>query len=382
MHIAFLTPEYPHPKVINAAGIGTSMKNLVIALVNEKVEVTVIVYGQQCNDFFIDNGVAIYLIKTIKYKIATWYFYRKHIQNQVNKIIISNKIDLIEAADWTGITAFMKFKVPLIIRFHGSDTYFCNLEKRKQKLKNFWFEKLALKNAKAFIAPTNFSGKLTHKLFKIKNKRTTTITNGLDLDFFNNKNPEIFESGLILYFGTIIRKKGVLELPIIFEKVLQKCPNAKLVLIGSDSEDISTKTKSTWSLIEKQLNENTKDKTQYLKQIPYVEVQNWIKKANICVFPTFAETLGMVTIEAMAMQKAVVSSNKEWVYEIFENEKSGFSIDPKNHNAFAEKIIYLIKNPSACISIGHEARSRVENKFDIKKVVHENIDFYKKIINL
>ena len=44
-------------------------------------------------------------------------------------------IDIVEAADWTGITAFMKFNCPLILRLHGSDTYFCHLEKRKLKIK-------------------------------------------------------------------------------------------------------------------------------------------------------------------------------------------------------------------------------------------------------
>ncbi len=33
MHIAFLTPEYPHSKVKHVAGLGTSIKNLVTALV-------------------------------------------------------------------------------------------------------------------------------------------------------------------------------------------------------------------------------------------------------------------------------------------------------------------------------------------------------------
>lgn len=36
MHIAFLTPEYPHERVAHAAGIGTSIKNLVVALAQKK----------------------------------------------------------------------------------------------------------------------------------------------------------------------------------------------------------------------------------------------------------------------------------------------------------------------------------------------------------
>jgi hypothetical protein len=69
--------------------------------------------------------------------LATWYQYRKFLQQYLNRVIAADKIDLIEAPDWTGITAFMKINAPLVVRFHGSDAYFCHLEHRKQKMKNF-----------------------------------------------------------------------------------------------------------------------------------------------------------------------------------------------------------------------------------------------------
>ena len=135
MHIAFLTPEYPHERVQYAAGIGTSIKNLVGALVKKGVVVSVFVYGQEEESVFREEGVYVHLIRKQKYKMLGWYLHRKHLQNYLNKYIVSDEIDLIEAPDWTGITALMNFRIPLVIRFHGSDTYFCHLEKRKQKLK-------------------------------------------------------------------------------------------------------------------------------------------------------------------------------------------------------------------------------------------------------
>ena len=219
MHIAFLTPEYPHPKIKNSGGLGTSIKNLVVALVRQNVKVTVFVYGQPNQEVFEENGITFHFIPNQNIRFAKWYFHRKYIQNYINKIVVAEKIDLLEAPDWTGITAFMKFQIPLVIRFHGSDTYFCHLEKRKQKLKNYWFEKLALQNAVAFIAPTKFAGQLSAKLFKINTQKVVTIHYGLELNQFKNDSPEKFENGLLLYIGTIIRKKGVLELPAIFLKV-------------------------------------------------------------------------------------------------------------------------------------------------------------------
>ncbi len=380
MQIAFLTPEYPDPKIEYAAGIGTSIKNLAVALVKKKCAVTVIVYGQKESIIIEDEGVIIYLIKDKKYLFAKWFWYRKYIQNYCNRIIKEQNIDILEAPDWTGITAFMKFRIPLVIRFHGSDTYFCHLENRHQKGKNFWFEKLAIQNAKAFIAPTTFAGAVSQKLFGIKNKTIKTIHYGLELDKFENSDPGIYKKGLILYIGTIIRKKGVFELPEIFNLVTPQHPEARLVLIGGDSYDIATQSESTWQLLKEQFQEKDRKQVSYLGKIPYEEVQDYIKNANICVFPTFAETLGMVTIESMAMQKPVVNSNIGWAKELIIDGKSGFLVHPKNHVEYVDKINLILGDNQLAKQIGENARQRVETFFDIEKIVDENIHFYKSLI--
>jgi glycosyltransferase involved in cell wall biosynthesis len=380
MKIAFLSPEYPHENVSHAAGIGTSIKNLATALVKKGCGVTVIVYGQKESFVFEDEGVNIHLIEDKKYHFAKWYWYRKYIQEYCNQIIREQHIDILEAADWTGITVFMNFKIPLVIRFHGSDTYFCHLEKRHQKLKNFWFEKLATQKAKAFIAPTTFAGAVSQKLFGIKNKIIKTIHYGLELDKFKNLNPEVYEKGLILYIGTIIRKKGVFELPEIFKLVRQQHPDARLVLIGGDSYDIATQSESTWQLLQQEFQEEDLKKISYLGKIAYQEVQEYIKKAQLCVFPTFAETLGMVTIESMAMQKPVVNSNIGWAKELIIDGKSGFLVHPKNHIQYASKINAIIDDNQLAKQLGENARKRVEALFDIEKIVDDNICFYKSII--
>lgn len=381
MHIAFLTSEFTHPKVSHAAGIGTSIKNLTTALVKEDIKVTVFIYGQKTNEIIIDSGVTLHLIKNKRYKFFGWYFHRKHIEKYCNSVISKENIKILEAPDWTGISALINFKVPLIIRFHGSDAYFCHLENRKQKLKNFWFEKIAVKGAKAFIAPTKFAGEVSKVLFNIKGKEIKTIHYGLNLENFENNAPKEFDKDLILYIGTLIRKKGVLELPEIFNKVRSNFPDSKLVLVGGDAPDLKTNSKSTWELMKSLFKDDDLKNVEYLGKIPYNEIQNYIKKANVCVFPTFAETLGMVTIESMAMQKAVVNSNIGWSQELIIDGESGYLVHPTNHNEFANRIIEVLADSNLALEIGKKARLNVEEKFDINKLVKENIDFYLKIIN-
>ena len=141
MHIGFLTSEFPHKSLSQSAGLGTSIKNLASELVKLGHKVSVFIYSQNTSEVLNVDNIVIHKIAYKKYAFASWYFYRKDIQNYINRIIGKNQIDLIEAPDWTGITAFMKFKCPLLIRLHGSDAYFCHLENRKQKGKIFSLKK-------------------------------------------------------------------------------------------------------------------------------------------------------------------------------------------------------------------------------------------------
>lgn len=375
MHIAFLTPEYPHERVRHAAGIGSSIKNLAMALVQEGVQVSVFVYSQKISAIFVEDGIKIHLISHKKYRFLGWFFYRKYVQDYLNRIVVSDKIDLIEAPDWTGITAFMSLKAPVVLRLHGSDAYFCHLEGRKQKRKNFWFEKIAMLQAKAFVAPTDFAGTLTKELFGIK-KKIETIPNGLQMQHFVNPQPEAYEKGLLLYIGTLIRKKGVLELPAIFSKVIAACPEARLLLIGADAADIQTQSASTWELLQGQLDDSIKDKVTYLGKLPYDNISNYLQKAHVCVFPTFAETQGMVTIEAMAMQKAVVNSNIGWAKELLVDGESGYLVHPADHDLFASRILELLAHQQLTLEMGKNARIHAARHFDSSVIVKRNIKFY------
>ncbi|GAA3621366.1 glycosyltransferase family 4 protein [Flavivirga jejuensis] len=381
LKIGFITSEYPHPKVKHAAGIATSIKNLAIALVKKGVEVTVFVYHQNESEIIDDKGVEIHLIKKETYKLFTWYYYRKHIQKYVNLIVNKKQIEILEAADWTGITAFMNFKVPLVIRFHGSDAYFCKLENRKQKFKNFMFEKMGLNKATAFIAPTTYAGIETAKIFGLNKNKIKTIHYGLQLENFVNSTPEIYDRNTILYIGTIIRKKGVLELAEIFNKVLKQNSKAKLTLIGNDASDIKTGEKSTYKLMEQIFSKEAKERVNYLGKIPYSEVKEHIKRTHVCTYPSFAETLGMVTIESMAMQKPVVNTSIGWAQELIDDGINGYLVHPTEIDAYANQLLKLLGDETFCAQMGNAAREKVETLFDIEKNADINIDYYKSIIS-
>ena len=68
MKIAFLTPEFPHPKTGNSGGIGTSIMNLANGLIKLNHQVHIVVYGQNCDEIFEEKGIFYYKVKNIKFK--------------------------------------------------------------------------------------------------------------------------------------------------------------------------------------------------------------------------------------------------------------------------------------------------------------------------
>jgi glycosyltransferase involved in cell wall biosynthesis len=378
MHLAFLTPEYPHPKTNPAAGIGTSIKNMVTALVEKGIKVSVFIYGQSTDDIFTEGRIKFHLIKQQNYKFLGWYLHRKFLQKYLNKAIVREKIDALEAPDWTGITAFMKLNCPLVLRMNGSDTYFCHLESRPQKKKNFWFEKKALAGADHLLSVSEFTAGKTAALFGLK-KKIEVIPNSVDVGVFCPSFTPIAPN-TILYFGSIIRKKGVLELAEIFNLIIAKKPGARLLFAGKDVKDQLTGS-STKQLILEQLSPSAIKNTAWLGVLPYEKVLAQIASANVVVLPSFAEALPMTWLEAMAMEKALVTSDIGWANEVMIDGVTGFTVDPKDHQKYAAKVLQLLNDPVLAKKMGKAAMERVVERFSTEVVVERNIGYFEKVVS-
>jgi len=380
MKIAFLTPEYPHSRTGNSGGLGTSIKNLAIALLDHGISVRVLVYGQKEDALFEDNGIIIQQIKNIKFKGLSWLLTRKKIEKIINQLYINQEIDLVEAPDWTGITSFIRpVNCPVVIRLHGSDTYFCHLDNRKVKWLNKFHEKRALQKADSLLSVSQFTADKTNEVFGL-NKKFTIIPNLIDSDLFKGNNQEVFSEKSILYFGSLIRKKGLLELPLIFNKVIEKNPDAKLILVGKDVPDIISGNSSTWQMMQDLFSDQAIKNVEYIQSVPYTEIKEKIQKATVCVFPSFAEAFPVSWLEAMAMEKPIVASNIGWASEMIDEGKNGFLVHPMNHDTFSKRICSFLENRELCLKTGIAARKKVKDFFDIKVLAQQNIEFYKSVI--
>jgi glycosyltransferase involved in cell wall biosynthesis len=377
MHIGFITSHFPFHDAISVGGIGTSIKNLSDELVAMGHNVSVFVYGQEEDNKFIEGGIALVKIKNIKMKGLSWFLTRKKIQNIIlneNKI---SKIDVVETPDWEGISSFINLHCPIVIRLNGSDTYFCHLDNRPVKWINKFHEKRALVKGNGYLSVSRYTADVTNRLFNL-NKNFTIIPNGINTRLFSNN--AYNDTKIVLYFGGIIRKKGVLEIPHYFNQVIEKIPETQLILIGEDMSDKLTGNASTFQMMKKIFSKEAALNVKFLGSVPYHEIKKHIEKATVCIFPSYAEALPVSWIEAMAMGKPVVASNIGWAKEVIDDGIDGFLIDPRQHSEYANKIIQFLQNKGLQKELGIEARKKIERKFSISVVAQHSLSFYEQVI--
>jgi glycosyltransferase involved in cell wall biosynthesis len=377
MHIAFHTPEYPHKSIKHSAGIGTSIKNLAQALCEEGHRVTLFVYGQKKDAVFTENGIHFHLIKQRNYSFGGFYFYRKHIARYINRN--SAGIDLLEAVDWTGMTAFCKFNMPHVIRLHGSDTYFCHLENRPQKKKNYLFEKWALQKAKAITSVSAFTAQKTKELFGLENE-ITVIPNLIAVEDFRPVHSKS-ESTYILNFGSVIRKKGVIALAKAFNVLATHLPDVRLKYLGKDVKDVRTG-KMTSELIAQEIDTAFHHRVEFIDQVAYEEVSNYINAAAVVCLPSYAEAFPMTWLEAMSMEKALVTSDIGWAKEMMVHGETGFMVHPEDYHKMSIYLTDFLKNEPMRSNLGKSARQRVLENFSIPIIVKQNIAYYKDLLRL
>ena len=268
---------------------------------------------------------------------------------------------------------------PVVMRLHGSDTYFCYLDSRSVKWINKFHEKKALIKANGHLSVSKYTADVTNQLFHI-NKKFTIIPNGINTNSFNT-DYTFNDAKTILYFGGIIRKKGVLEIPHFFNQVIKKIPDAQLILIGQDMSDKLTRNASTFQMMQQLFSEEAGLNVKFLGSVPYQEIKQHIENATLCIFPSYAEALPVSWIEAMAMGKPVVASNVGWAKEVIDDGIDGFLVHPSQHSEYANKIIQLLQNEGLQKELGIKARKKIEQKFSMSILAEQSLLFYKSLIN-
>jgi glycosyltransferase involved in cell wall biosynthesis len=187
---------------------------------------------------------------------------------------------------------------------------------------------------------------------------------GVDLDKWP-MSPSVLSPVTFLLVARLLREKGVEEYAAAARLVKQRYPEARFILLGGIDDNpgsISTNDVNAW------VDEGI------LEWHGHVAVQPWLKQTSVFVLPSYREGVPASTQEAMAMGRAVITTDAPGCRETVVEGVNGFLVPARNALALAEKMCTFIAQPALIESMGRESRRLAVERFDVHKVNQRLID--------
>ena len=155
------------------------------------------------------------------------------------------------------------------------------------------------------------------------------------------------------------------------QKVLQKCPEATLTILGDGELRDSLKEKTRLLGIQ--------DQVSFLGYV--LQPERYYSSLGVFVLPSLREGLPLALLEAMAWGKPCVATEVGGMPELLQNEKNGLLVPSNNPDAMADAIVRIIKDPVLARRLGYEARQTAQ-EFHISKTVDQIQALYDEHIQL
>ncbi len=111
------------------------------------------------------------------------------------------------------------------------------------------------------------------------------------------------------------------------------------------------------------------------------DIPQVLSATDIFAFPSHAESFGVALIEAMAMERAVVSTNCDGVLDIVVDGKTGLFVHPRKAAELADALARLIADAGLRERMGKAGRRRVLELFDRRKQMQAIEQIYGNLIN-
>lgn len=185
---------------------------------------------------------------------------------------------------------------------------------------------------------------------------------GLDLDEYNYQPIDTTDLPIsFLFIGRMLKEKGIHDFIAAAKIVKQSYPNVQFTVLGAiDSSNPGALQQSELdSLISLNI-------INYPGQVD--NVQKWIAASHVFVLPSYREGVPRSTQEAMAIGRAVITTDVPGCRETVIDGVNGFLVEKWNPQALAEKMIYFIEHPEEIKKMGYESYKIAQDKFDADKV--------------
>jgi glycosyltransferase involved in cell wall biosynthesis len=183
---------------------------------------------------------------------------------------------------------------------------------------------------------------------------------------------------MLLFVGRLSWVKGVRSLLMGMPSVLKEYPNTKLVILGRGEEQTD--------IVETSDRLGIKDKVVYrFDFVPENERILHYAAADACVFPSTYEPFGIVSLEAMAMEKPVVVGARGVVgfrEQVMSSgtDQNGIHVNGEDPADIAWGIKEVLRNPDKARNWGENGRKRVLEFFTWRKVADETLKIYQSLL--
>jgi colanic acid/amylovoran biosynthesis glycosyltransferase len=287
-----------------------------------------------------------YILNPIK-TIYLRNFFRR---NKINVVLA--EYGIIGAAV---LKACKELKISLVVHFHGSDAYTHEvIDQYKHKYKEMF------DYSSAIIV---VSRHMVEQLIRLGAPREKVFYSPYGVD------TKQFQQGCglsapmrVIAVGRFVEKKAPYLTILAFEKVLQRLPEAKLVMVGSGMlHDVCRR------LIKSLHIEESVDLKGILSHDQVAELmQNSRVFVQHSLVPASGDCEGtpVAVLEAAASGLPVVSTKHAGIIDAVRQGETGFLVDEGDIEAMAEYIYQLLSNPDLATRMGNSARNHINENFN------------------
>ena len=312
--------------------------------------------------------------------------------------------DIVHCHTWyshfAGIMAKLCYGTPLVVTTHSLEPL--RPWKREQLGRGYdassWVEKTAIEMADCLIAVSEETKEDVLKYFNVDESKIEVVYNGIDLKEYVvvNETSVLEEYGIdknkpyVLFVGRITRQKGIIHLVNAIKYIDE---NTQVILCAGapDTPEIAKEMKDAVTEASK-----TRDNIIWIDQmLDKKDVIQLYSHADVFCCPSIYEPFGIINIEAMACETAVVASAVGGIKEVVVEGETGLLIqleqqksapfEPVNPDQFsrdlAEGVNKVINNKELQHKMAKNGRKRVEEFFDWTAIAKQTEAIYKSIID-
>ncbi|WP_313489261.1 glycosyltransferase family 4 protein [Stutzerimonas nitrititolerans] len=188
---------------------------------------------------------------------------------------------------------------------------------------------------------------------------------GLDLKSYPYRQVDITRPLRFIFVARLLAEKGTFEFLEAARIVKRKCPAVEFVVLGGLDKDNPS------ALSKEQLDSFIDDKT--ILYPGHVEnVADWLSDAHVFVLPSYREGFPRSTQEAMAIGRAVITTDVPGCRETVLDGANGFLVPPWDPIALAEKMFCFVERPELALEMGGVSYRKAVQEFD-SNIINEKV---------